>query len=116
MTPPPDDDLSHLPREVAGRIRGNLTTLYLRLAAMPRRRWEQRYSFMSILADCAVDVGFLVHLQALETARLATAVQRAESAASNLETEARRLRRARMAAWVAAGIALGTALLSLVRG
>jgi len=24
MTPPPDDDLSHLPREVAGRIRGNL--------------------------------------------------------------------------------------------
>jgi hypothetical protein len=68
------------------------------------------------MADCAVDVAFLVHLQALDTARLAVAVARAEVAATRLEREERRLRRARVAAWVAVGVAVAASLLSLVRG
>jgi hypothetical protein len=112
----PPDDLSHLPVEVAGRIRENLSRLHRRLAGIPRAELEARYSFLAIMADCAVDVAFLVHLQAMETARLPLAVQRAETAAGRLEREERRLRRARIAAWVAVGVAVGSAVLSLVRG
>jgi hypothetical protein len=90
--------------------------LYRRLEGIPRAELERRYSFLATLADCAVDVGLLVHLHALYTARLSTAVQRAEVAATEMEHEVRRMRRARVAAWVAVGVAVAASLLSLVRG
>ena len=118
MTPPPDD-LSHLDREypgVAGRIRANLAILHQRLNRIPWRALERRLPLIESIAAVAVDVGFLVHLQALQTARLSLAVQRAETAAGRLEHDARRLQRARIAAWVAVGVAVAASLLSLVRG
>jgi hypothetical protein len=116
VTPPPDD-LSHLDAEypeVAGRIRENLSRLHQRLNRIPWRLLEKRAPLIESIAAVAVDVGFLVHLQALQTARLAVAVQRAESAAGRLEREERRLRRARVAAWVAVGVAVGVAILEVV--
>lgn len=95
MTPPPDDDLSHLPPEVAGRIRENLAFLHHHLDAIPWRTLERRLPLVDAIAAVSVDVAFLVHIQAHEI---------------------RRVQRARRAAWVVVAVALAASLLSLVRG
>lgn len=84
MTRP--DNLSHLPAEVAGRIRAHLARLHRQLDSRDWDEVESPYPELGTVLQLAVDVAFLAQLQVGEIARL---------------------RRARLACYVAAGVVVG---------